>query len=266
MPNHDTLGMIHAFIDDLGKMGTGDPKIDEWILKLKVLEPITPAMLIEYYGKSRKFDYSDLDRLEKGAYIWNVSLWVSWIGVGLYTASLLFVMTAVQHISILLVWGAFAFQVYACYLMKRKPNGLFLAAIAGFMFFMVAGFLGVPWWATFILWIAGCVGFYKFMEDVSKEESPSGDDRRRARRDGSQDGVDEKIKSVIKWAYETLGCAPQDDEAQIKRKYRELIKQYHPDTIAAKNLPGEFVKFAERKLRDVKDAYDIIRQVRAITD
>ena len=53
-----------------------------------------------------------------------------------------------------------------------------------------------------------------------------------------------------------------DDE--IKRQYRKLVKEYHPDTIASKGLPEEFTKFANDKFREIQGAYDAIKQERRL--
>lgn len=43
--------------------------------------------------------------------------------------------------------------------------------------------------------------------------------------------------------YETLGVEPRATAEQIRRAYRELAKQHHPDT----GIKGSEKKFADRK-------------------
>lgn len=51
--------------------------------------------------------------------------------------------------------------------------------------------------------------------------------------------------------YEVLGIGRNADEKEIKRAYRKLAKQYHPDT-----NPGD--KQAEQKFKEVTEAYDVL--------
>jgi DnaJ like chaperone protein len=74
-----------------------------------------------------------------------------------------------------------------------------------------------------------------------------------------QGGVD------LDWAYEVLGVSPQATDAEIKKAYRKLINENHPDRLAAKGLPESMRPMAEEKTRDLTTAYDRIRQARGAT-
>jgi DnaJ like chaperone protein len=58
--------------------------------------------------------------------------------------------------------------------------------------------------------------------------------------------------------FEVLGCSPSDTTATIKRKYRELTKKFHPDKLAAKDLPPEIASLAVEKFRQIQEAYERI--------
>jgi DnaJ like chaperone protein len=62
--------------------------------------------------------------------------------------------------------------------------------------------------------------------------------------------------------YGVLGCTAQDSDDQVKRQYRKMVQEYHPDKIAAKGLPDEFTKFAADKFREIQEAYERIKQQR----
>lgn len=62
--------------------------------------------------------------------------------------------------------------------------------------------------------------------------------------------------------YKVLGCTKDDSTETIKRKYRELVKKYHPDRFMSQNLPHEFMEVANKKLDDIKKAYEKIIQIR----
>jgi DnaJ like chaperone protein len=51
------------------------------------------------------------------------------------------------------------------------------------------------------------------------------------------------------------------DEA-VKKQYRTLVREYHPDKIEAKGLPEEFIKFANDKFTQIQEAYETIRKER----
>lgn len=62
--------------------------------------------------------------------------------------------------------------------------------------------------------------------------------------------------------YEVLESKETDDFATIKKNYRRLIKQYHYDSIASKDLPPEMVKFAEEKTLELNEAYAAIKDMK----
>ena len=64
--------------------------------------------------------------------------------------------------------------------------------------------------------------------------------------------------------YGILGCDRYDSEDHIKKQYRKLVTEYHPDKIASKGLPEEFIKFANDKFREIQEAYEDIKKERGI--
>jgi DnaJ like chaperone protein len=68
--------------------------------------------------------------------------------------------------------------------------------------------------------------------------------------------------SVSKEHYSVLGVSSSDDNETIKKQYRKLVRDYHPDTIASKGLPEEFVTFAHDKFREIQEAYEAIKKER----
>ncbi len=63
-------------------------------------------------------------------------------------------------------------------------------------------------------------------------------------------------------AYAVLGLKPDAENDEIKRAYRKLVSEYHPDKIASKGLPDEFTKFAADKFREIQSAYDELKSAR----
>jgi len=72
------------------------------------------------------------------------------------------------------------------------------------------------------------------------------------------------VKDLDKY-YAILECNPNDSNAHIKKQFRRLVSDYHPDKIASKGLPEEFTKFANDKFREIKEAYEEIKKERKIT-
>lgn len=57
---------------------------------------------------------------------------------------------------------------------------------------------------------------------------------------------------MLKDAYGVLGVTPDMSDAEIKKAYRRLMSQHHPDKLVAKGLPPEMMKLAKRKRRKSK--------------
>jgi DnaJ like chaperone protein len=62
--------------------------------------------------------------------------------------------------------------------------------------------------------------------------------------------------------YVTLKCNEDDSDTQIRNRYRELVKEYHPDAIQGKGLPEDFVSFANKRFQDIQECYQIIMECR----
>ena len=64
--------------------------------------------------------------------------------------------------------------------------------------------------------------------------------------------------------YAVLGCAPDAPMEEVKKKYRQLVRDFHPDTIFSKGLPEEFNEFAKSKFHEIQEAYESIKKTRAL--
>ncbi|MBE8167342.1 MAG: co-chaperone DjlA [Shewanella sp.] len=63
-------------------------------------------------------------------------------------------------------------------------------------------------------------------------------------------------------AYQLLGLTESSSDKDIKRAYRKLMNEHHPDKLVAKGLPKEMMELANRKAQDIQTAYDKIKQTR----
>ncbi|WP_093316917.1 co-chaperone DjlA [Thorsellia anophelis] len=65
--------------------------------------------------------------------------------------------------------------------------------------------------------------------------------------------------SKIKEAYTILGIAEQSDAVVIKRAYRKLMSEHHPDKLVAKGLPPEMMEMAKEKAQTIQAAYELLK-------
>ena len=63
-------------------------------------------------------------------------------------------------------------------------------------------------------------------------------------------------------AYAQLGLTSKASDAEIKRAYRKLVSQYHPDKLVSHGLPEEMMEVAKSRVREINTAYDRIKQAR----
>ncbi len=59
-------------------------------------------------------------------------------------------------------------------------------------------------------------------------------------------------------AYELLAVNPEVTDVELKRAYRRLVSQHHPDKLMAKGMPAEMLEVAKEKTQAIRAAYEII--------
>lgn len=64
-------------------------------------------------------------------------------------------------------------------------------------------------------------------------------------------------------AYATLGLDPKAGDAEVKRAYRRLMSQHHPDKLMSRGLPEEAMKLASLRTQEIRRAYETITEARA---
>ncbi|WP_299599562.1 co-chaperone DjlA [uncultured Microbulbifer sp.] len=58
--------------------------------------------------------------------------------------------------------------------------------------------------------------------------------------------------------YDILECTADASDKELKLAYRRKAAEYHPDKIASKGLPDEFMRHAEDQMKSITVAYDTI--------
>lgn len=66
--------------------------------------------------------------------------------------------------------------------------------------------------------------------------------------------------------YRVLGVSPDISDVELKKVYRQMIRDNHPDKVVAEGLPEEFVELANTKLAKINVAYDQIMKLRGAKD
>jgi len=64
--------------------------------------------------------------------------------------------------------------------------------------------------------------------------------------------------------YRVLALAADAPDGEVRRRYRELIKENHPDRLIAKGMPQEFIDLATEKMAAINAAYDEIARRRGM--
>ena len=63
-------------------------------------------------------------------------------------------------------------------------------------------------------------------------------------------------------AYKALGIPKESTDTEVKRAYRKLISQYHPDKLIGQGLPEDMIAVATEQAKEVQLAYDMIMKNR----
>jgi len=65
-------------------------------------------------------------------------------------------------------------------------------------------------------------------------------------------------------AYAALGVSSDAGNSEIKRAYRRLISEYHPDKLIGQGVPDDMVKEATERSQEIQAAYDTIKSARGM--
>ncbi|MBU1689895.1 MAG: co-chaperone DjlA [Gammaproteobacteria bacterium] len=65
-------------------------------------------------------------------------------------------------------------------------------------------------------------------------------------------------------AYKALGVTKENTDQEIKRAYRKLMSQYHPDKLMGQGMPEDMIAVATEQAKEIQLAYDLIKKNRNI--
>lgn len=63
-------------------------------------------------------------------------------------------------------------------------------------------------------------------------------------------------------AYAILNVTADTSDAEVKKAYRRLLSQHHPDKLVSKGLPEEMMKMASQKTHEIRQAYEKVKAER----
>jgi hypothetical protein len=109
-------------------------------------------------------------------------------------------------------------------------------------------------WSQHVLWVPQTAKIQVFVE-----REAAGSKNKRAGAAGKEEtnrGTTSGERSRLFDPYSVLGVARNASLADIRRAYRELIKQYHPDHVA--RLGKELRDLANAKTQEINRAYDLL--------
>jgi DnaJ like chaperone protein len=65
-------------------------------------------------------------------------------------------------------------------------------------------------------------------------------------------------------AYAALGIDSSASDKELKRAYRKLMSENHPDKLIAKGVPEDMIKLATERSQEIQSAYEMVRKHRGI--
>lgn len=69
-------------------------------------------------------------------------------------------------------------------------------------------------------------------------------------------------QSSLEDAYKALGVSDSCSDQELKRAYRKLMSQYHPDKLMGQGLPADMIELGKQQAQEIQAAYELIKNHR----
>lgn len=81
---------------------------------------------------------------------------------------------------------------------------------------------------------------------------------------GGQGGYtsQESQSDLVKKYCKVLDVDENANMGDIKKAYRKLVKEYHPDKLASESMPKEYEDFANKKIIEINEAYEYLKKIK----
>ena len=77
---------------------------------------------------------------------------------------------------------------------------------------------------------------------------------------GSRFGTNRNDMSQESDAFEVLGLSKNASLEEVKARYKELVRQYHPDILMGRGESKEVIECSTKKLQEINEAYGRLRE------
>ena len=79
---------------------------------------------------------------------------------------------------------------------------------------------------------------------------------------GARSDPSQAAGTSLEEAYQVLGVSASVSDAEVKKAYRRLMNEHHPDKLVAKGLPESMMKVAQERSAQIRRAYERIKEHR----
>jgi len=81
---------------------------------------------------------------------------------------------------------------------------------------------------------------------------------------GGAGGTAGPSRPSLSEAYQVLGVSEEASDQEVKKAYRRLMSEHHPDKLAARGVPDEMIRVSTEKTAEISKAYDMIKDARGM--